>query len=1273
MGIRRFAPLVVLAFIASWLGALPSYSQAAAWTTTTPLPDAYQGHALVYSSNRLFHTGGISQNGGILDGVKVFSAPASDAGAVGAWTAGAPLPEAVYYHAGAAVNGHLFVLGGYHYTDADGMVVSNVVYRSKIGADGVAGAWQTATALPEPVFFPSAAVWNGRIYVTGGWNGVALVNRVYAAEVNEDGSLGPWTAQKSLPEAVYTHAAVTNGVLYVLGGTVNGGNDIQNTVYFAKINADGTLADWAATTPLPSPVSNHGAVVANGRVMTFGGWTGAAPTSVVNASAVEPAGSLGAWTVETPLPRPLYLLATAASPSHVFVSGGIDYDAIRAEVLSMPLPAAPAPPLPPVAADSLPPRTTIAFGSPFYGGAPFISPNTPAALAAVDDAKVVGDGAGVGVAETRWAVDDGTFTAYAAPIRLTADGSHWIRFRSVDALGQAEEVRASSAVVDGTAPASSLTVGSPKAVLSTGRVVVGPDTALAVSAADPVVNGAASGVAATFAAVDGAALAASSGAFTLPAVDGAHEVSLRSTDNVGNEEAVRRETVYRDGAAPVTAIAFSAAPYASPSGPIYGAGLEIGFTASDPVSGGVAAGVHHTEFAFDGGASTEYAGPFGAAEGARTLAYRSVDAVANAEETRSVSFQVDATPPATELSVSGGTTLFGEDLAAAGSQISLSAEDPVSGGVASGVASLVYSVDGGADRAYAAPFTVGEGRHTVSFGATDRAGNAEARRSVSVTPGAFLTAAITGLESVVLSGGAEVAGDVSGRTVTLNGKAEVHGTITRGDAAAASPAYDLAAARAWARANNDNAVIPAANLSDGALALTDGGLELPAGDYYFTGLRLSGKARLSVSGRVNVFLDGPLSVSGSAELNKEGDADDLWIVAGAGDASLSGNTDTAFNLFAPLSGVSVSGGGQFAGRMLGRTVAGSGKAFKPSARERKSRHERKPSETRPPHVSRGGKGTRGEEVASSTLERRAPRKETSGAVRPEPGALSSSVPEVRAARATRVKSSMPALALSARAAFAPVGRDGRAVRSKDRTAVVFPEGAVTAPVGVTVSPPKKSDLMEIRRQASVESRKGLRAAAEGVQYGPEGTHFAKPVTLELPYDRASLPAGVTENDLAVHYWNPTLGDWEKLESSVDARAQIVRAQTTHFSLYQIFGGGSAASAPASPNDPTFAVHAGYAFPNPSRNGTPVVIRVQPGLADSVSVRVYDLSGRMVHESSDFRNRGGVDDGNGFGSQFTFEHTWDVSGVGSGVYNFVVTGRKAGAGDIKATGKVGVIK
>lgn len=1652
------------------------------------MPDSYQGHALVHSSNHLFHTGGISGTMGIPDGTKVFSAPASESGTVGAWTARAPLPEAVFYHAGVAVNGHLFVLGGFHYTDADGMVVSNTVYRAAAGADGSVGAWQTATALPEAVFFPSAAVWNGRIYVTGGWNGAALVNRVYSAAVNADGSLGPWVAQKSLPEAVYTHAAVSNGTLYVLGGTVNGGNDIHNTVYFAKIEADGSLADWAATTPLPSPVSNHGAVVANGRVLVMGGWTGAAPTAEVQSAAVEGAGGLGPWSTEAPLPRALYLGASAASATQLFFTGGIDPESMRGEVYSTPLPAAPPPPPPPLPTDTLPPRTTLAFGSPFFGGAPFISPRTPATLSAVDDALAVGDGAGVGVAATRWALDEGGFTDYAAPITVAADGAHWIRYRSVDALGAEEEVRASSAVVDGTPPVSTLSIGAPQAVLATGEIVVGPatvlaasaedpavngaasgaasalvktgegayavelvlpavdgphavltkaidnvgneetprattvhrdsrapnttlalstpayapagggapivgaahtvaftaadagaagvhhteyaldggavqvytgafgldegaralayrsvdsvgnaenwvsasfrsdatlpqstltwegaptsrtdfsisaidpesngvasgvsrvlysvdggeerafagafrlaegartirhramdnagnaeearetvvtvgaadelpprttlafgapsfgpvpfispatpatlsaaddalvvgdaagvgvastqwalddgafaeyagpiriatdgvhwiryasvdaagraeavrassaavdgtppastlaigspramlasgetivgpDTALAVSAVDPVVNGAASGVAWTRAGVDGAAPAPVTGPFLLPAVDGAHAVVVQAADNVGNEEAPRSVTIHRDGAAPATTLAFSAAPNA---GAIYGAGLALSFTAVD-----AAAGVNRTEYAFDGGAAAVYTGPFGVAEGVHALVYRSFDNVGNAEAERTVSITVDATPPLTALSVEGGSTLFGEDVAAAGSATALTASDPVSGGVASGVERIVYSVDGGPDQIYAAPLHLGAGRHTISFGAVDRAGNAEARRTVAVSEGSFMSAAVTGLESVTLSGGAAVTGDVTAPAVTLKGNSSVAGTITRGPAA--NPGYDLAAARAWAQANNDNASLPALN----------GAVVLAAGNYYLDGLALSGQTKVSVTGRVNLFVHGTVSVTGQAELNAAGDANDLWIVTD-GDANIAGNGRAALQLFAPNSAVSASGNGQFAGRVLAKTVSLTGKALQPSlASLPPSTHGPKPKATRAPLAASAGNGTaspvaslrldksapsvapRGSSaasapqpsgpapassvarrdeprepkrvkpvaapasgngtasagVASSELAKRAPERRLGGASHPAPRGLAAA-PARPPVLSRRVKSSMPALALSARAAFATVGASGSAVRAKDRAAVVIPEGAATGGVAVTVSTPKTSDLIENRRQASVESRKGLVAAAVGVQYGPHGTQFAKPVTLELPYDRAILPRGLSETDLAVHYWNPVLGDWEKLESSVDARDQVVRAQTTHFSLYRIFGGGSAASAPAMANDPSFAVKAAYAFPNPSRHSAPVAIRIQPGLADSVSVRVYDLAGRLVHESSDFRNRGGFDDGNGFGSQFTFDHNWDVSGVASGVYNFVVTGRKAGASDIKATGKVGVIK
>ena len=120
-------------------------------------------------------------------------------------------------------------------------------------------------------------------------------------------------------------------------------------------------------------------------------------------------------------------------------------------------------------------------------------------------------------------------------------------------------------------------------------------------------------------------------------------------------------------------------------------------------------------------------------------------------------------------------------------------------------------------------------------------------------------------------------------------------------------------------------------------------------------------------------------------------------------------------------------------------------------------------------------------------------------------------------------------------------------------------------------------------------------------------------------------------------------------------------------------GGLAARSAVAAADPTFAIRKSYAFPQPARGTSTVTIRVQPGLADSVEVRVYDLTGRKVHSSSNFRNLGAFDDLNGDGPQFTFEHVWDISGVGSGVYTYVVTAKQAGQGTVQKKGKIAIVK
>jgi hypothetical protein len=59
------------------------------------------------------------------------------------------------------------------------------------------------------------------------------------------------------------------------------------------------------------------------------------------------------------------------------------------------------------------------------------------------------------------------------------------------------------------------------------------------------------------------------------------------------------------------------------------------------------------------------------------------------------------------------------------------------------------------------------------------------------------------------------------------------------------------------------------------------------------------------------------------------------------------------------------------------------------------------------------------------------------------------------------------------------------------------------------------------------------------------------VTIELPYDRASVATGIKESALTIHAWNPDARAWESLASTVDPVHQIVRAQTRQFSFYHI--------------------------------------------------------------------------------------------------------------------------
>jgi len=95
--------------------------------------------------------------------------------------------------------------------------------------------------------------------------------------------------------------------------------------------------------------------------------------------------------------------------------------------------------------DSSPPGSELTIGEPRYGTSPvYISENTQLMLNATD--------AGSGVSAIYYSVDSGTEVIYTAPFKISQNGSHMIRYHSIDMVGNTENEHAVELVVDAVPP-----------------------------------------------------------------------------------------------------------------------------------------------------------------------------------------------------------------------------------------------------------------------------------------------------------------------------------------------------------------------------------------------------------------------------------------------------------------------------------------------------------------------------------------------------------------------------------------------------------------------------------------------------------------------------------------------------------------------------------------------------------------------------------------------------------------------------------------------------
>lgn len=316
---------------------------------------------------------------------------------------------------------------------------------------------------------------------------------------------------------------------------------------------------------------------------------------------------------------------------------------------------------------------------------------------------------GSGVSVKRYTIDGGSARSVTGPITIGTSGDVVVRYWGVDKAGNVEVSRYRTLHIDRVDPVTSATVSGPA---GTDGWFTGP-VSVALSAAD-----AHAGVAGIAVAVDGAPAAQYSTPIALT-TEGTHTLTYRATDLAGNVETLRTTTVRIDETAP-TSIGATLAGTMGAEG-WYTSPVTVTFAGgADAVSG-----FHGYRWRVDGGGpaiSTSGTAVVGAS-GEHTLTWGAQDKAGNVEASKAIAFKIDVDPPVTTTEVDGpgGDPGFYRGPVS----VTFAAADPHSG-----AAGIAASVDGGPMSPVAGPIALdASGTHTLTYRATDRAGNVEPTRT----------------------------------------------------------------------------------------------------------------------------------------------------------------------------------------------------------------------------------------------------------------------------------------------------------------------------------------------------------------------------------------------------------------------------------------------------------------------------------------------------------------------------------------------------------------
>jgi N-acetylneuraminic acid mutarotase len=225
------------------------------------------------------------------------------------WQPRAAVPAAIQETAAVALDGQVFVLGGF-----EGLVVTDKAQIYDVAGD----SWSLAPTLPGAVHHANAALVGGTIFVVGDLRtfNFTPTGDVWSFDPAVDAD---WVPRPTMPRP--RGASVTgviDGLVYVAGGLANGAVDLVDSY-------DPATETWTPLAPLPAPRDHACGGVIDGILYVAGGRTGSPDGPQPTLYAYDP--GTNEWTGRAPMPTGRGGTACGVIDDKLIVVGGEGNDA----------------------------------------------------------------------------------------------------------------------------------------------------------------------------------------------------------------------------------------------------------------------------------------------------------------------------------------------------------------------------------------------------------------------------------------------------------------------------------------------------------------------------------------------------------------------------------------------------------------------------------------------------------------------------------------------------------------------------------------------------------------------------------------------------------------------------------------------------------------------------------------------------------------------------------------------------------------------------------